>query len=989
MGAVLCLPVLFVLLPAARVRPVSHLLTQVTSALAPRWKAPAARPAPAQRARAATTTASAALALAPQAASHLAALPRLQAARRQAHAAARPRGPRVLSGVVLGVWALGALLALLPVAAGMICARRLARCASPGEAGEAASLEAVRAEMPVRRPVRLRVSEAEVMPMVWGWWRPVVLLPAGAAAWTPERRRLVLLHELAHVQRADCLLQHLAHLACALYWFHPLVWLAARRLWEERERACDDLVLAAGPKASVYAAHLLQLTRALRRPGLASVAAIAMAHSGRLGGRIRDVLDPRRNRAGVTRRVVAVGVLTLAVLLAPLARVRAFAAPGGGAAELVSADRGPGGEALYLWQVSQSWSGDAQSDSRLDAPVTMWQAGISLPEVFAQVEQQTRVKIGFWPADDQNRRVRVHLFLNPRQPPTLRDVMAQLEWVVDCQFSFAEGGGEKVYYLMGTTLGRGAPAAIKARQEQAAQQVVQQQQTLNRKLGELKEALSLSREDAIARYQGVDDRMLLGLLDRRRRGAALIVVNRVLPMLEQVPVGPDGGAYGGGMADFTPEERAAMRDAFGVPAEQFGDPKVVFCAQAGADGRVTLKCPITRYADGNVGPAGDYAAEEYEVLDLRPGAALEPEEEVALRRALGETITPEQEKQYLADQRAAREAAKPREATSRLSARARELLEGTRLVLRGSANWQIEEAVAEATGLNVVSDGLLYAWGRAPEKASAFEWLDSFYSQKADPELRTPEWEWGDAGSFLRFRTANRDVWRAAMLPQELVDWMDGWTRAHLPEGGKETSVSFRLEVEPEAWTRYLRGLSELQVRYGSRVMHGDPRDLLEAARRATSEQVCSFADVGLGLVQFLGSLSEDQWRLLRSGNLRAPEDITPNQRQAMEAVVLKGSMQQQLPRYDRLHISLGQAEPEKQGRLETSGIEIPDPTTGHVHGVLSSSGSVGANPGSWHQAVFTAVVADEKGVETMVFTWKAAFLPKELSVRAEVPREN
>src|SRR6185503_13599152 len=115
-------------------------------------------------------------------------------------------------------------------------------------------------QLGVRQPVRLERSAQATMPLTWGAWRPILLLPAEADNWSPARRRMVLLHELAHIRRWDWLTQMLAHAACAVYWFNPLVWLAARQMRIERERACDDLVLAAGAKASDYAEELLALS---------------------------------------------------------------------------------------------------------------------------------------------------------------------------------------------------------------------------------------------------------------------------------------------------------------------------------------------------------------------------------------------------------------------------------------------------------------------------------------------------------------------------------------------------------------------------------------------------------------------------------------------------------------------------------------------------------------------------------------------------------
>ena len=135
----------------------------------------------------------------------------------------------------------------------------------------------------------------------------MVLLPAAAAYWPEERRRVVLLHELAHVKRRDYLTQVMAQLVCALYWFNPLVWLAARQMCVEREGACDDLVLAGGCKASEYAGHLVEIAGSFRR--VPQMAAIAMARSPQLAGRIAAIVDASRNRR--LRSPAALAILAL------------------------------------------------------------------------------------------------------------------------------------------------------------------------------------------------------------------------------------------------------------------------------------------------------------------------------------------------------------------------------------------------------------------------------------------------------------------------------------------------------------------------------------------------------------------------------------------------------------------------------------------------------------------------------------------------------
>lgn len=183
-------------------------------------------------------------------------------------------------------------------------------------------------ELGLTRSVRLLQSDGPAMPMTWGVRRPAILIPVDADDWTPERRRDVLLHELAHVKRHDYLTQLLARVACALYWFQPLVWLAATRLREERERACDDHVLRAGATPSVYATHLLDIARGLRAARATSLASVAMARPAQLATRLLDVLDARRSRDTLSARsAVPVWLAAIAVVVPLAAAAPRVAAP--------------------------------------------------------------------------------------------------------------------------------------------------------------------------------------------------------------------------------------------------------------------------------------------------------------------------------------------------------------------------------------------------------------------------------------------------------------------------------------------------------------------------------------------------------------------------------------------------------------------------------------------------------------------------------------
>jgi beta-lactamase regulating signal transducer with metallopeptidase domain len=222
------------------------------------------------------------------------------------------------------LWLIGVLLVLARLAFGTARVWWMARRALPATVwaplGERLALS-----LGIERPVTFLSGDEDAMPMACGLVRARVLLPAEADDWPIERQRVVLLHELAHVKRRDCLTQMLAHLACATYWFNPLVWLAARRLRAERERACDDLVLAAGTRGSDYADHLLDIARSLRSGAWPTWSAVTMAHRSQLEGRLMAILDPALPRRSPTRRSVTVFAAVAIVSIVWLAGVRPVA----------------------------------------------------------------------------------------------------------------------------------------------------------------------------------------------------------------------------------------------------------------------------------------------------------------------------------------------------------------------------------------------------------------------------------------------------------------------------------------------------------------------------------------------------------------------------------------------------------------------------------------------------------------------------------------
>jgi beta-lactamase regulating signal transducer with metallopeptidase domain len=224
--------------------------------------------------------------------------------------------------LIVALWAGGALLAGLRLIAGLIWASWIVRQSTPVVAADwlAVKQEAART-LGAAHDVALRVSTRVGVPVACGILKPTLLLSPEADAWDTPRRRIVLLHELAHVTRHDCLTQVLAQAALVVHWFNPLAWLAVARLRAEQEHACDDLVLNAGTPASDYADHLCEIVRASQVVSAPGWATLAVKRRSRLHERVRAILDDTSSRRLPSRgfclsfgSLACVGVLSLGAL---------------------------------------------------------------------------------------------------------------------------------------------------------------------------------------------------------------------------------------------------------------------------------------------------------------------------------------------------------------------------------------------------------------------------------------------------------------------------------------------------------------------------------------------------------------------------------------------------------------------------------------------------------------------------------------------------
>ncbi|MFB0555512.1 MAG: M56 family metallopeptidase [Phycisphaerae bacterium] len=212
-----------------------------------------------------------------------------------------------IRAVLAGVWLVGVVFVLARFAVGWYRLRRIRLSTEPVLQNERiANLDG--------QKLRILVTSHVQGPVCFGVLRPVILLPKEMyEKSTEEDLQMVLNHELAHIERRDCLTNLFQRIVEAAFFFHPLVLYASSQLTQQREQICDNYVL----KKGVHVMDYIKLLSRIAEQGLEKTwfHAVALFES-RLAQRVRSLLDPKHNtQTKVSRRAAILCAIAVMVCL--------------------------------------------------------------------------------------------------------------------------------------------------------------------------------------------------------------------------------------------------------------------------------------------------------------------------------------------------------------------------------------------------------------------------------------------------------------------------------------------------------------------------------------------------------------------------------------------------------------------------------------------------------------------------------------------------
>ena len=222
------------------------------------------------------------------------------------------------------VWSAGLVAGVVTLALGIRRLKRIgARAHRVGDSKWTALVHRISRAYGLKRSVVLLQTNEPTVLATWGLRPSRVLLPIHAREWTDDRAYTVLCHELAHIQRSDWLVQICAEIVRIVYWFNPLMWIAAH--------ACDSTV-SWPATTSFFVKEWLpthtpvicsSVARICRPPSRTWASAMLMARPSALERRITAMLKPDVSRETPSRSAFAATIVMLLAVALPTAAYRA------------------------------------------------------------------------------------------------------------------------------------------------------------------------------------------------------------------------------------------------------------------------------------------------------------------------------------------------------------------------------------------------------------------------------------------------------------------------------------------------------------------------------------------------------------------------------------------------------------------------------------------------------------------------------------------
>jgi beta-lactamase regulating signal transducer with metallopeptidase domain len=234
-----------------------------------------------------------------------------------------PSASRIMNFFLIMIWAGGMLLLLLRICLGLFEASRMTKEGKQvDDPAWRILMDRFLSLIGLSRRIRLKSHKKVLVPLTWGLIKPVIMIPSDYKAWTEDQKSAALFHELSHIKRSDFLITLLVRFSLALFWFNPLSWFVFRRMKSEQEKACDELVLRAGIKPSIYAANLLLFRDAAGFRWTPSAALLSIFGRSSFSERLSAILKQKQILKEVTMKTKLVISVTVILAVAIIGTAR-------------------------------------------------------------------------------------------------------------------------------------------------------------------------------------------------------------------------------------------------------------------------------------------------------------------------------------------------------------------------------------------------------------------------------------------------------------------------------------------------------------------------------------------------------------------------------------------------------------------------------------------------------------------------------------------